>query len=98
MSTGGTTRKNSSTSAAPSVPLREFALQEARYAMLARSDPERSEMLLELAQDAIDERWRYYEQLADVERRLPSLGHHDEAVAVDVSAPTAEGAEGAGSE
>ncbi len=36
-------------SAAPTVPLREFALQEARYAMLARSDPERSEMLLALA-------------------------------------------------
>ncbi|NKB42566.1 MAG: pyruvate:ferredoxin (flavodoxin) oxidoreductase, partial [Ilumatobacter sp.] len=44
-------------SAAPSIPLRDFALQEARYAMLARSDPERSEMLLDLAQDAIDERW-----------------------------------------
>ena len=37
-------------SAAPTIPLREFALQEARYAMLARSDPERSHELLDLAQ------------------------------------------------
>jgi pyruvate-ferredoxin/flavodoxin oxidoreductase len=57
-------------SAAPTIPLREFALQEARYSMLARSDPERSAMLLALAQDEIDERWRYYEQLAGVERTL----------------------------
>ena len=32
--------------------------------MLARSDPERSAQLLDLAQRDIDERWRYYEQLA----------------------------------
>ncbi len=57
-------------SAAPSIPLREFALKEARYSMLARSDPERSAMLLDLAQEEIDERWRYYEQLAGVERTL----------------------------
>jgi pyruvate-ferredoxin/flavodoxin oxidoreductase len=42
-------------SAAPSIPLREFALQEARYAMLARSDPDRSAALLDLAQAGIDE-------------------------------------------
>ena len=60
-------------SAAPSVPLRDFALREARYSMLARTDPERSEQLLTLAQTAIDERWRYYEQLAAVERTVPHL-------------------------
>ena len=57
-------------SAAPTIPLREFALQEARYSMLARSDPERSATLLALAQEEIDERWHYYEQLAGVERTL----------------------------
>jgi pyruvate-ferredoxin/flavodoxin oxidoreductase len=65
-------------SAAPSIPLREFALREARYAMLARSDPARSEELLDLAQDAIDERWRYYEQLVAVERRVPHVDDPDE--------------------
>ncbi len=56
-------------SAAPSIPLRDFALAEARFAMLARADPERSAQLLAAAQADIDERRRYYEQLADVERK-----------------------------
>jgi pyruvate-ferredoxin/flavodoxin oxidoreductase len=60
-------------SSAPSVALRDFALHEARYAMLARTDPARSEELMSLAQSAIDERWRYYEQLAAVERTIPHL-------------------------
>ena len=72
-------------SAAPSIPLRDYALQEARYAMLARSDPERSDMLLDLAQDAIDERWRYYEQLSSVERRIPSVHHDGIETAVEIS-------------
>ncbi|MEM9516064.1 MAG: pyruvate:ferredoxin (flavodoxin) oxidoreductase [Actinomycetota bacterium] len=54
----------------PTIPLRDFALKEARYAMLARSDPDRSDHLLDRAQTEIDERWRYYEQLADVERTI----------------------------
>ncbi len=57
-------------SAAPSIPLKEFALKEARFSMLARSDPERSSQLLDLAQRDIDERWHYYEQLAGVERKV----------------------------
>jgi pyruvate-ferredoxin/flavodoxin oxidoreductase len=55
----------------PSIPLREFALQEARFAMLERTDPERAAHLLALAQSDADERWRLYEQLARVERTLP---------------------------
>ena len=58
-------------SAAPSIPLKDFALKEARFSMLARSDPERSAELLDLAQQDIDERWHYYEQLAGVERAVP---------------------------
>ncbi len=65
-------------SSAPSVPLRDFQLQEARFAMLARADPERSETLLRLAQEGVDERWHYYEQLATVERRLPHEPDLDE--------------------
>ncbi|MEO1055385.1 MAG: pyruvate:ferredoxin (flavodoxin) oxidoreductase [Actinomycetota bacterium] len=57
-------------SSKPTIALRDFALKEARYAMLARSDPDRSDHLLDLAQTEIDERWRYYEQLADVERTI----------------------------
>ena len=72
-------------SAAPSIPLRDFALQEARYAMLARTDPERSDELLDLAQVGIDERWHYYEQLAAVERALPAIPHPDEMVRVEIT-------------
>ncbi len=70
-------------SAAPSIPLRQFALEEGRYAMLARSDPARSADMLDLAQAAIDERWRYYEQLAGLERSLP---HPHDADAGDITA------------
>jgi pyruvate-ferredoxin/flavodoxin oxidoreductase len=62
-------------SAAPSIPLREFALKEARFAMLARSDPDRSAQLLDLAQADIDERWHYYEQMAGVERMVRQSAH-----------------------
>jgi len=76
-------------SAAPSIPLRDFALQEGRYAMLARTDPERSEELLDTAQVGIDERWHYYEQLSSMERALPAIPHPDEMVRVEIS-PTAQ--------
>ncbi len=77
-------------SAAPSIPLREFALQEARYAMLARSDPARSDELLDLAQAGIDERWNYYSQLVQVERRVPQFGAHDHVAEIDPDEATAE--------
>jgi pyruvate-ferredoxin/flavodoxin oxidoreductase len=55
----------------PTLPLRDFALTETRFAMLARSKPERARHLLALAQADVDERWHYYEQLAGEERSLP---------------------------
>ncbi len=84
-------------SAAPSIPLRQFAMQEARYAMLARSDPARSEQLLDLAQAGIDERRHFYEQLVEVERTVPHIDDPDEFVEVErteaTSADTASGEE-----
>ncbi|HSJ97799.1 MAG TPA: thiamine pyrophosphate-dependent enzyme, partial [Myxococcota bacterium] len=59
-------------SRAPSLPLRSFAEQEARFAMLLRSQPEQAERLLALAQADADERWRHYSQLAGVERSVPA--------------------------
>ncbi len=82
-------------SAAPTLPLRDFALQEARYAMLARSDPARSAHLLDLAQAAITERWHFYEQLVGVERAVP---HVDETDAGDGAASTNDESEGGGDE
>jgi pyruvate-ferredoxin/flavodoxin oxidoreductase len=62
----------------PSLPVRDFASAEARFSMLARSDPERSRHLLALAQADVDERWSYYTQLATVTRAVPhDGGDHD---------------------
>jgi pyruvate-ferredoxin/flavodoxin oxidoreductase len=55
----------------PTIPLADFALGETRFSMLARSNPERAQHLLSLAQEDVDERWRYYQQLAAAERSLP---------------------------
>jgi pyruvate-ferredoxin/flavodoxin oxidoreductase len=55
----------------PTLPLEEFARVEGRFAMLARSQPERAAELLDLAQTDIDDRWRYYRQLAGMERSVP---------------------------
>ncbi|MDO8361867.1 MAG: pyruvate:ferredoxin (flavodoxin) oxidoreductase, partial [Actinomycetota bacterium] len=68
-------------SADPSVPYREFAGSEARFAMLARSNPERSEELVGLAQRDVDARWHYYRQLADVHRVAP--GHASDTTIAD---------------
>jgi len=70
-------------SKAPTTPVADFALAETRFSMLARSDPERSRHLLAMAQSDVTERWRYYEQLAHVERALP----HDDGTAAASPAP-----------
>jgi pyruvate-ferredoxin/flavodoxin oxidoreductase len=57
---------------APRKPFRDFAMQEARFAMLARSDPEEAERLFQLAQRDIDDQWHYYEQMAGVVREISS--------------------------
>ncbi len=54
----------------PTVPFKEIAAKEARYAMLARTSPEHAEELFELAQKDIDDQWHYYEQMAGVVRQI----------------------------
>ncbi|HSK92116.1 MAG TPA: pyruvate:ferredoxin (flavodoxin) oxidoreductase, partial [Euzebyales bacterium] len=70
----------------PALPVADFARTEARFAMLARSDPERAAHLMTLAQADVDERWRYYEQLAGVERTVP----HEPGAVVDEAGVAAE--------
>ncbi len=60
-------------SKAPSIPLGEFLDAEGRFAMLARSNPGDAEQLEALAQADVDERWRYYAQLAGIERSVSHL-------------------------
>ncbi|HBY23204.1 MAG: pyruvate:ferredoxin (flavodoxin) oxidoreductase [Propionibacteriaceae bacterium] len=65
-------------SKAPNKPVKEFMAAETRFSMLTRSNPERAELLGELAQADADERWRYYSQVAGIERDLPDLVVEDE--------------------
>jgi pyruvate-ferredoxin/flavodoxin oxidoreductase len=46
----------------------EYAASEARFAMLARSNPHHAEHLMERAQQDIDDRWQLYEQMVDIHR------------------------------
>ena len=45
-------------SRAPSIPFKQYAYQEARYTMLARSNPEVARELLQLAQEDVHRQWR----------------------------------------
>ncbi len=47
-------------SKAPSIRLKEYAYREARYTMLARSNPELAANLLAEAQDDVERQWRVY--------------------------------------
>jgi len=55
----------------PSIPVADFAATETRFAILARTHPERARELAALAQADVDERWRYYTQLAGIQRTVP---------------------------
>jgi pyruvate-ferredoxin/flavodoxin oxidoreductase len=57
----------------PTIPVRDFMMSEARFAMLARANPKRAEELAQLAQADADERWHYYTQLAGVKRGVPAV-------------------------
>ena len=61
----------------PKIPYTDFANKEARFAMLSRIDPEAHARLAKIAQQDINERWRWYEQLAGVERSVPGMGNGD---------------------
>jgi pyruvate-ferredoxin/flavodoxin oxidoreductase len=47
-------------SKAPSIRLKEYAYREARYTMLARSNPDLASKLLLEAQDDVERQWRVY--------------------------------------
>jgi pyruvate-ferredoxin/flavodoxin oxidoreductase len=55
----------------PKLQFKDVAKKEARFAMLERTAPEEAARLFGLAQADIDERWRLYEQLTDIERTVP---------------------------
>ena len=57
-------------SKAPTIPVAEFAPPRPASRSLARTNPERAAELGALLQADADERWRYYSQLATVERTV----------------------------
>jgi pyruvate-ferredoxin/flavodoxin oxidoreductase len=59
-------------SKAPSIPLKQYAYQEARYTMLLRSDPQAARELLKLAQDDVERQWRVYSNRAAMGGRADS--------------------------
>jgi pyruvate-ferredoxin/flavodoxin oxidoreductase len=44
--------------------LQDYVYRELRYRMLRNSDPAEAERLLALAQQAVDQRWSTYEEMA----------------------------------
>lgn len=51
-------------SQAPKMKFEEYALKENRFRSLMKADPERSKILLGLAQKDVDERWAIYQAMA----------------------------------
>jgi len=49
-------------SKAPKIPLKDYVYNETRYSSLAQRDEERAEMLLKLAQEDVNSRWKMYER------------------------------------
>jgi pyruvate-ferredoxin/flavodoxin oxidoreductase len=47
-------------SKAPALPLKDYTYREARYTMLARSNPDLAAKLLEEAQDDVQRQWNVY--------------------------------------
>ena len=49
----------------PKIPLQDYIYTETRYRMLQQADPAVAKFLLGRAQEAVDEKWRQYKQLAE---------------------------------
>ena len=48
----------------PKIPLKKYAYNEMRYKVLAHTNPQEAEHLMDLAQQAINRRWTMYEDMA----------------------------------
>ncbi|TQR86658.1 pyruvate:ferredoxin (flavodoxin) oxidoreductase [Mycobacterium hodleri] len=58
----------------PRIPLSDYVYRELRYRTLANSDPEEAERLLGHAEEAVEQRWNVYEEMAS---RGPEHFHPD---------------------
>ena len=44
------------------MPFRDYAYQELRYKMLTRTNPAEAEMLMVMAQEEVNQKWKQYER------------------------------------
>jgi pyruvate-ferredoxin/flavodoxin oxidoreductase len=70
----------------PRIPLKAYAYNELRYSSLARSRPEEADALLAMAQAAVTEKYREYEELA----RRDGSRFHPDAWGAGAPSPAAE--------
>ena len=62
----------------PSLPLEEYAYNEARFRMLLQTDEKRAERLMALAKEDVTSRWSLYEQMAKMHYVEPAPETEDE--------------------
>ncbi|MBK9336606.1 MAG: pyruvate:ferredoxin (flavodoxin) oxidoreductase [Lewinellaceae bacterium] len=53
----------------PTIPLKDYAYNELRYSLLARTNPKEADRLMRLAQEIADLRWKTYEDMATWEAK-----------------------------
>jgi len=70
----------------PTIRLKDYAYREARYTMLARSNPELAEALLKEAQDDVERQWRVYSARA----AMPGRGETPNIAPLEQPAETPE--------
>jgi pyruvate-ferredoxin/flavodoxin oxidoreductase len=80
-------------SRAPSIPFKQYAYQEARYTMLARSNPEVARELLRLAQDDVHRQWGVYANRAAMPGNAETPGSVTSEPASSRPQPVAAGEE-----
>ena len=81
-------------SKAPSIPLKDYVYQEARYTILARSNPEAAAELLHEAQEDVQGRWSIYDSRASIPASAAGNGKRAEEDSQKPDLLTAEWPEG----
>jgi pyruvate-ferredoxin/flavodoxin oxidoreductase len=80
-------------SRAPSIPFKQYAYQEARYTMLARSNPETARELLHLAQEDVHRQWGVYANRAAMPADAEAFGRVTPGPASSTLQPVTAGEE-----
>ena len=78
-------------SRAPSIPFKQYAYQEARYTMLARSNPEVARELLHLAQEDVQRQWGVYSNRAAMPGNAETPGQVASGPAASTPQPVTAG-------